>query len=123
MNLSGNAVRYWMQKEKISIENIMIIVDDLALPFGSIRMKGTGSDGGHNGLKSVQKLLLTQNYSRLRFGIAGDFAKGKQADYVLDNWSKEELKTLDERILKSVNAIETFCLAGLSTAMTEFNKS
>lgn len=123
MNLSGNAVRYWMQKEKIPIENVLVIVDELALPFGTIRMKGSGSDGGHNGLKSIQELLLTQNYPRLRFGIAAEFSKGKQVDYVLSEWSKEELKTLEERIEKSVKAIEAFCLAGLSNAMNEYNKA
>ena len=123
MNLSGEAVRYWMQKEKIPVENILVIIDELALPFGAIRMKGSGSDGGHNGLKSVQELLGKQNYPRLRFGIAGDFSKGKQVDYVLGEWNKEELKTLNERILKCTNAIETFCLAGLNNAMNEFNKA
>ncbi len=123
MNLSGNAVRYWMQKEKIPLENVLVIIDELALPFGSIRMKGSGSDGGHNGLKSVQEVLATQNYARLRFGIAAEFSKGKQVDYVLGEWNKEELKTLDERIAKCVGAVETFCLAGLNNAMNEFNKA
>lgn len=121
MNLSGNALRYWMQKENIPVENMLVIVDDLALPFGTIRIKGSGSDGGHNGLKSIHELLLTQNYARLRFGIAGDFSKGKQVDYVLGEWTNEEKKLMDERIAKCVLAIETFCLAGLSNAMGDFN--
>ena len=122
MNLSGNAIRYWMQKEKIPLENVFVMIDELALPFGTIRIKGSGSDGGHNGLKSVQELLATQNYTRLRFGIAAEFSKGKQVDYVLGDWSAEEKKTLDEKIERSVKAVETFCLAGLNNAMNEFNK-
>lgn len=122
MNLSGNAVRYWMQKEKIAPENILVLVDELALPFGTIRIKGSGSDGGHNGLKSIQELLQTQNYPRLRFGIAAEFSKGKQVDYVLGEWNKEELKTLEERITKCVEAVESFCLAGLNITMNNFNK-
>ncbi|HLP14275.1 MAG TPA: aminoacyl-tRNA hydrolase [Flavobacteriales bacterium] len=123
MNLSGNAVRYWMQKEKIEAQNILVVIDELALPFGTIRLKGSGSDGGHNGLKNIQELLQSQNYPRLRFGIAAEFSKGKQVDYVLGEWNAEEKKTLAEKIDRSVKAIETFCLAGLSNAMNEFNRS
>jgi PTH1 family peptidyl-tRNA hydrolase len=116
-------VRYWMQKEKIPLENVLVMIDELALPFGSIRIKGSGSDGGHNGLKSIQELLATQNYARLRFGIAAEFSKGKQVDYVLGEWNNEELKTLNERIELCVSAIETYCLSGLNHAMNGFNKA
>ncbi|HYG52271.1 MAG TPA: aminoacyl-tRNA hydrolase [Flavobacteriales bacterium] len=122
MNLSGNAVRYWMQKEKIDIQNILILVDELALPFGTIRIKGSGSDGGHNGLKNIQETLQAQNYPRLRFGIAAEYTKGRQVDYVLGEWTREEKKLLPLKIERSVKAIETFCLAGLNNAMNEFNK-
>ena len=90
MNLSGKAVSYWMQKEKIELSNLFVVVDDLALPFGTIRLRGKGSDGGHNGLKSINQLLGTQDYTRLRFGIGNEFPKGKQVDYVLGEWSSEE---------------------------------
>lgn len=122
MNLSGNAVRYWMQKENIAVENVLVLVDELALPFGSIRIKGSGSDGGHNGLKNIQEVLQSQNYPRLRFGIGSQFAKGKQVNYVLGKWDTEEEKTLKERIDLAVNAVETFCLAGIQVAMNQFNK-
>lgn len=122
MNLSGNALRYWMQKEGIDIQNVLVIVDELALPYGTLRLKGSGSDGGHNGLKNIQEVLGTQNYSRLRFGIGSQFAKGKQVDYVLGKWDAEEQKTLKERIELAVNATETFCLAGINIAMNQFNR-
>lgn len=122
MNLSGNAVRYWLQKDKIEVGNLMVIVDELALPMGTIRIKGSGSDGGHNGLKSIQECLSTQNYPRLRFGIGNEFLKGKQVDYVLGEWSEEEMKQLPEIIERSVKSIETFCLAGISFAMNEANR-
>src|SRR6187402_1542510 len=98
MNLSGKAVNYWMQAEKIELENVMVLVDELALPFGKIRIGPKGSDGGHNGLKSIQETLNTSAYPRLRFGISNQFNKGAQVNYVLGQWSDEELKTLDERI-------------------------
>ena len=100
MNLSGNAVRFWLQKENIPLENLMIITDDLALPFGTLRMKMKGSDAGHNGLKSIQEQLNTQNYPRLRFGISAEFKEGQQVDYVLGKWNEEEREKLPERIEK-----------------------
>ena len=98
MNLSGNAVRYWMQQEKIPLENVLIIVDDLALPFGSLRLKGKGSDAGHNGLKHIAATLGTQNYARLRFGIGNDFPKGGQIDYVLGKFGEEDMELMPERL-------------------------
>jgi peptidyl-tRNA hydrolase, PTH1 family len=121
MNLSGNAVRYWMQKENIPIENVLIIVDDLALPFGSIRMRGKGSDAGHNGLKHIQQILGTGDYARVRFGIGGEFSRGQQIDYVLGEWTDDELKTLPERIEKVVELIKSFGTAGLQLTMNHFN--
>jgi PTH1 family peptidyl-tRNA hydrolase len=121
MNLSGNALRYWMQKEGIESQQVLVLVDELALPFGTIRIKGSGSDGGHNGLKNIQEVLQTQNYPRLRFGIGSQYAKGKQVDYVLGKWAEEEKKLLKERIEMAVNATEAFCLAGLNIAMNQFN--
>ena len=121
MNLSGKAARYWMEKEKISIENIIIITDDLALPFGKIRIRKKGSDGGHNGLKSINELLGTQQYNRLRFGIGNEFNKGSQVDYVLGKWSNEESKTLNERIDIACQGVIAIGLAGASRAMGDFN--
>ncbi|MFP5470063.1 MAG: aminoacyl-tRNA hydrolase [Bacteroidia bacterium] len=121
MNLSGKAVNYWMQQENIPIENILVITDDLALPFGTIRLKGKGSDGGHNGLKSIQETLQTVNYARLRFGIGSEFSKGQQVNYVLGNWGEEELKNLDERIEQATQVIPSFCTAGLDNTMSTFN--
>jgi peptidyl-tRNA hydrolase, PTH1 family len=121
MNLSGKAVNYWMQQEKISLENVLIITDDLALPFGTIRLKGKGSDGGHNGLKSIQETLQTINYSRLRFGIGAEFSTGHQVNYVLGQWNEEEQKTLDERIEICCKVITSFCTAGLNNTMSAFN--
>lgn len=121
MNLSGNAVKFWMQKENIPLENLMIITDDLALPFGTLRMKMKGSDAGHNGLKSIQNELQTQNYPRLRFGISADFAEGRQVDYVLGKWTEEENKKLPERIGKFSKACLSFVFAGIQNTMTAFN--
>jgi len=121
VNLSGNAVKFWMQKENIPLENILIITDDLALPFGSLRMKMKGSDAGHNGLKSIQAQLNTQNYTRLRFGISADFAEGRQADYVLGQWNQEEKEKLSERIEKFSQAALSFVFAGVQNTMTAFN--
>lgn len=121
MNLSGKAVQYWMEKEKISKENILVITDDLNLPFGTIRIKPKGSDGGHNGLKSIQQLLNSADYPRFRFGISDDFKKGKQVDYVLGEWDEEEKIKLQERLEVSVQAIESFALAGLGNTMNIFN--
>lgn len=121
MNLSGNAVKFWMQKENIPLENILIITDDLALPFGTLRLKGKGSDAGHNGLKSIQEMLQTQNYSRLRFGISDEFEKGRQVDYVLGNWNQQELEKLPERIEWFSKAALSFVFAGLNNTMSAFN--
>lgn len=122
MNLSGNAVRYWLQAENIQPENLLVIVDDLALPFGSLRLKGKGSDAGHNGLKNIQSVLGTQNYARLRFGIGSDFPKGGQIDYVLGNFSEEEETELAERIEICDQIIKSFCLSGLQITMNQYNK-
>lgn len=121
MNLSGNAVKYWMQKENIPLENVMIITDDLALPFGTLRMKMKGSDAGHNGLKNIQEVLQTQNYARLRFGISADFSEGRQVDYVLGTWSEEEKEKLQERIDKFSKACLSFVFAGIQNTMSAFN--
>jgi len=122
MNLSGKAVRYWMQAHKIPVENIFVIVDDLAIPFGKIRIRGNGSDAGHNGLKSIQELLLTQNYPRLRFGLGSNYPKGRQVDFVLGTWTQEEAKEILPLCLKCVQAIESFVLRGLPQTMSDFNK-
>lgn len=121
MNLSGKAVNYWMQAEKVSIENTLVITDDIALPFGKLRMKGKGSDGGHNGLKDIQLILKTQEYARLRFGVGHDFNKGRQVDYVLGQWSDDEKQTLDERIGVAKEFIKGFCTIGLNQTMSNFN--
>lgn len=121
MNLSGEAVRYWVKKEKIEPENLLILVDDIALPFGTVRMKGKGSDGGHNGLKSVNACLGTTAYARLRFGVGNDFGEGNQIDYVLGSFTAEERELLPKRLKHAVEAVKAFCLSGLSFAMTNFN--
>lgn len=121
MNLSGNAVRYWMQQEKIPLENVLIVVDDLALPLGTLRLKGKGSDAGHNGLKHIAATLGTQNYSRLRFGIGNDFPKGGQIDFVLGEFDDEDKKILPERIELADEIIKSFCLAGLNITMNQYN--
>lgn len=122
MNLSGKAVRYWLNEHKIPLSNLLVLVDDLAIPFGKIRLRGNGSDAGHNGLKNIQELLLTQEYPRLRFGIGNNFPKGRQVDFVLGKWTNEEAKSIEELKLKSVQAIESYILRGLPAAMSEFNK-
>lgn len=121
MNLSGEAVKYWMQKEEIDISHLLIVVDDLALPFGALRMKGSGSDAGHNGLKNIQLNLGTDKYARLRFGLGNDFPRGKQIDFVLGNFSEEEMEKLPERTSVAVEMIKTFCLSGIQVAMNQFN--
>jgi len=121
MNLSGQAVRYWKEKKQIPLDNILVIVDDIALPFGAIRIKPKGSDAGHNGLKNIAELLGSEAYPRLRFGIGNNYPKGKQVDYVLGVFPKEELDVMPERIELATNAIKTFCLAGIQTAMCDFN--
>lgn len=122
MNLSGNAVRYWLQKENIPLENMLIVVDDLALPFGTLRLKGKGSDAGHNGLKHIAATLGTQNYARLRFGIGNDFPRGGQVDYVLGHFSDEDWKTMPERLKTAGEIVKSFCLAGIDITMNQFNK-
>ena len=121
MNLSGNSVRYWMQQEKIPLENVLVVVDDLALPFGSLRLKGKGSDAGHNGLKHIAAILGTQNYARLRFGIGNNFPKGAQVDYVLGHFDEEDLKQMPERLELAGEIIKSFCLAGLNLTMNQYN--
>lgn len=121
MNLSGKAVHYWLQAEKISLQNLLVITDDIALPFGTLRMKGKGSDGGHNGLKDIQALLKTQEYARLRFGVGSDFAKGRQADYVLGEWKIEEQLALPERLQTAASSAKSFVFDGLAMAMTNWN--
>ncbi|MEN8125776.1 MAG: aminoacyl-tRNA hydrolase [Bacteroidota bacterium] len=121
MNLSGKAVKYWMDKEKIPLENLLIVTDDVNIPFGTIRIKKNGSAGGHNGMQNVQDILLTNKYPRLRFGIGGDYKKGQQIDYVLGKWSEEEQAKLPERIETINKAIISFGLAGINNTMNEFN--
>lgn len=121
MNLSGNAVRYWMQKENIPLENLLIIVDDLALPFASIRIRAKGGDAGHNGLKHINQILGSNEYARVRFGIGDQFSKGQQVDYVLGKWSDEEAKILPERMDKVVQIIKSFGTVGLAQTMNQFN--
>ncbi|MDX1270733.1 aminoacyl-tRNA hydrolase [Bizionia paragorgiae] len=121
MNLSGKAIHYWMEKEKIPLENLLVITDDLNLPFGSIRIKTKGSDGGHNGLKDTQNTLNTTKYNRFRFGISDAFSKGRQVDYVLGEWTDEENEKLGERLDKSIEVIKSFGLAGINNTMNSFN--
>jgi PTH1 family peptidyl-tRNA hydrolase len=121
MNLSGKAVQYWLQQEKIPFENLLVITDDLALPFGTIRLRGKGSDGGHNGLKNIQAVTNRSDYARLRFGIGSEFNKGHQVNYVLSAWSDEENSKMDERLTKCTELIRSFVSAGLANTMTAFN--
>ena len=121
MNLSGNAVRYWMQQEKIPLENVLIVVDDLALPFGTLRLKGKGSDAGHNGLKHIAATLGTQNYARLRFGIGNDFPRGGQIDFVLGHFSEEDTRLMPERLEMAGEIVKSFCLAGMNITMNQYN--
>ena len=121
MNLSGNAVRYWMAEKKIPVERLLVVVDDLALPFGKLRLKGSGSEAGHNGLKHITSVLGTQQYARLRFGIGNDFPRGGQIDFVLGEFGQEDLQQMDERLKLAAEAVRTFCLAGLNIAMNQFN--
>lgn len=121
MNLSGKAVKYWMDKENIPLENVLIITDDLNLPFGSIRIRPKGSDGGHNGLKSIQQILDTADYPRFRFGISDEFKKGQQVNYVLGEWGDEEKAKLPERLEFACEIIKSFGAAGIGNTMTAFN--
>jgi len=122
MNLSGKAVRYWMQKEEILLENVLVIVDDLALPLGGLRLRAKGSDGGHNGLISIGGYLESTDFARLRMGIGNDFAKGYQVDYVLGRWTKEEEKLLLPEINRAVEICKSFVLIGTERTMNLFNK-
>ncbi len=121
MNLSGKAVNYWMQKEKIALENLLVVTDDLNLPFGTLRLKTKGSDGGHNGLKDIQSQLNTTKYNRFRFGISDEFSKGQQIDYVLGEWDEKEQKAMPERLEISSELIQSFGTAGVSNTMNSFN--
>lgn len=122
MNLSGKAVNYWMQAEKITKENLLVVTDDISLPFGSLRMKGKGSDGGHNGLKNIQETLNSVEYARLRFGVGNEFSKGRQVEYVLGKWTAEEEKQLEPRINMAQDMIKGFATIGLQLTMTNYNK-
>ena len=122
MNLSGKAVRYWLTEGKVPLHHLLVVLDDLALPFGAQRLKGQGSDGGHNGLKNIQEIMNTVNYPRLRFGIENNFPKGGQVNYVLGEWSKEEAAKLPEYINQAVETIESFCLIGIERTMNTYNK-
>jgi PTH1 family peptidyl-tRNA hydrolase len=122
MNLSGKAVNYWLQSENIPIENMLIIVDDLALPFGTIRIKTEGSDGGHNGLSDISSVLGHTNYNRMRFGIGNNFSSGRQVDYVLGQWNTDELMFLPERISKMNEAVKSFGTIGIQRTMNIFNQ-
>ncbi|MBC7875194.1 MAG: aminoacyl-tRNA hydrolase [Ferruginibacter sp.] len=121
MNLSGKAVKYWMDKEKIALENILVIVDELALPLSKLRLRATGSDAGHNGLKSLQETLSTKDYARLRFGIGNDYPKGFQSDFVLGKWNIAEQPLVKKKIDKAVETIETFATQGIIVAMNQVN--
>ena len=121
MNLSGKSVKYWMEKEKISVENILVVTDDVNIDFGVIRVKAKGSAGGHNGLKDIQEKLNTQQYARFRFGVGGNYSRGRQADFVLGEWNKEEISQLIERIPTSAKVITSFGTAGLANTMNTFN--
>ena len=122
MNLSGRAFKYWMDKEKVSLENTLTIVDDIALPFDKLRLRPSGSDAGHNGLKDIQQILGTDKYPKLRFGIGNNYPKGMQVDFVLSKWANDELAVVKLKIEKSIEAIESFATAGIEQTMNEVNK-
>jgi len=121
MNLSGKAIKYWLEKEKISQEKLLVVLDDIALPFGTVRIKPNGSNGGHNGLKSIDEMLGNNNYARMRFGVGNDFSKGRQADYVLSNFTTEEKNQLPACVEQMKSAILNFGLAGIQDTMSRFN--
>lgn len=121
MNLSGKSVKYWLEKEKVPVENLLVICDDLNISLGTIRLKAKGSAGGHNGLKNINEVLNTQQYARFRFGISDEFKKGRQVDYVLGKWNDHENNILPERLEKSIELIKSFGTAGLANTMSAFN--
>lgn len=121
MNLSGKAIKYWLDKENIPVENLLVVTDDLNIPFGTIRIKAKGSDGGHNGLKSTQQLLNTSDYPRFRFGISDEFKKGQQVNYVLGEWDEQEKAKLPERLDMAAEAVKSFVLSGLANTMSSYN--
>ncbi|MEO0526397.1 MAG: aminoacyl-tRNA hydrolase [Bacteroidota bacterium] len=121
MNRSGKAIKYWMEKEKISLENTLVITDDINLPFGTLRVKTKGSDGGHNGLKDTQNTLQTSAYNRFRFGVGAEFSKGRQVDYVLGEWNEKEKQALPERLRQSTEIIRSFVFSGVTNTMNRFN--
>ncbi len=123
MNLSGKALKYWMEKEKIPLDNLLVVTDDINLPFGTLRLKTKGSDGGHNGLKDIQHTIQTINYNRFRFGVGSDFGKGRQIDYVLSEWGEAEKEVLKKRLEKSAELIRSFVLAGVTNTMNQFNNT
>lgn len=122
MNLSGKAVKYWMDKEKVPLENLLVILDDIAIPLSKLRLRASGSDGGHNGLKSIQECLATTGYPRLRFGIGGNYPKGRQVEFVLGKWSADEVPVVQKKIAAAAEVIESFAVRGLAIAMNEVNK-
>ncbi|MDR1402340.1 MAG: aminoacyl-tRNA hydrolase [Tannerellaceae bacterium] len=121
MNLSGLAIRYWLQKENIPTGNLLVVVDDLALPFGALRLKPKGSHAGHNGLRNIEEILSTQEYCRLRFGIGSEFPRGGQVDFVLSPFHPEEMKRMPEKVTQAVEMVKSFCLAGVQLTMNQFN--
>ncbi len=121
MNLSGNAIRYWLNKEKLTVENLLVVVDDIALPFGTLRLRAKGGDAGHNGLNHIQTILGTTNYARLRFGVGNEFYPGQQVDYVLSGWADEQEKVLPERIEMAGEIIKSFGAIGLQRTMNAYN--
>ncbi|OQD43618.1 aminoacyl-tRNA hydrolase [Croceivirga radicis] len=123
MNLSGKAVKYWMDKENIPLDHVLIITDDLNLDFGTLRLKGKGSDGGHNGLKDIQKILNTTTYPRFRFGVGANYSKGKQVDFVLGKWTAQENALLKERLQRSTDLIRSFIFAGIKNTMNQYNNT
>ena len=122
MNLSGNAVRYWLNEKKIPVENMLVVVDDLALPFGQLRLRPGGSEGGHNGLRHISSVLGTQQYARLRFGIGNNFPRGGQVDFVLGEFGEEDLAIMDERLATAGEMVKSFALSGIQFTMNHYNK-
>ena len=122
MNLSGKAVNYWLQKTKLNQQRMIVVTDDISLPFGAIRLRKKGSSGGHNGLKDIQNVLGNQSYSRLRFGIGNEFSKGMQSDYVLGQFTSQENKIIEERVQEAIKVIQSFVTIGVDLTMSEFNR-